>query len=113
MTDKKSNGSNSLPEYCYVFLPTTYEIGIIQRGESGYYRTDTQIRTSEEAVERLTGIPVSQMGASERLGVTKAQAEAMKAGSMFGWDVPAADPNNYDENGHLIKPKRENKGYER
>lgn len=106
MTDKKSNGSNSLPEYCYVFLPTTYEIGIIQRGESGYYRTDTQIRTSEEAVARVRE-------ANERLGVTKAQAEAMKAGSMFGWDVPAADPNNYDENGHLIKPKRENKGYER
>lgn len=106
MTDKKSNGSNSLPEYCYVFLPTTYEIGIIQKGESGYYRTDTQVRTSEEAVARVRE-------ANERLGVTKAQAEAMKAGSMFGWDVPAADPNNYDENGQLIKPRRENKGYER
>ena len=49
---------------------------------------------------------------NRKLGVSEAQAEAMKAGSMFGWDTPAADPKNYNENGFLIKPKR-NKGYER
>ena len=49
---------------------------------------------------------------NRKLGVAKGQAEAMKAGSMFGWKVPAADPKNYDENGKLIKPKR-NKDYER
>ena len=49
---------------------------------------------------------------NRKLGVTKGQAEAMKTGSMFGWKVPAADPKNYDENGKLVKPKR-NKDYER
>ena len=35
------------------------------------------------------------------LSVTKAQAAAMLAGSMFGWDVPGANPDNYDEDGKL------------
>lgn len=34
-------------------------------------------------------------------GVTPAQVEAMFAGSMFGWDTPAANPDLYDENGAI------------
>jgi hypothetical protein len=29
-------------------------------------------------------------------GITANQKEAMLAGSMFGWEVPAADPDTYD-----------------
>ncbi|MBQ7300964.1 MAG: hypothetical protein IJW77_14110, partial [Clostridia bacterium] len=36
---------------------------------------------------------------NRELGVTRPQMEAMKVGSMFGWDVPGADPKNYDEHG--------------
>ena len=39
------------------------------------------------------------------MGVTPAQAEAMLAGSMFGWNVPAANPKNYDKDGKLLKKK--------
>ena len=31
--------------------------------------------------------------------------EAMKAGSMFGFQVPAADPRNYDADGKPVMPK--------
>jgi hypothetical protein len=40
------------------------------------------------------------------LGVTRAQEEAMLAGSIYGWDTPAAKPWNYDQYGKpRIRPK--------
>ena len=33
---------------------------------------------------------------NEKLGVTPAQRQAMEIGSMAGWDVPGADPKNYE-----------------
>lgn len=47
---------------------------------------------------------------NERGGVTKAQTAAMLAGSLFGWEVAASDPKNYDEQGQPIKPKRHDRG---
>ena len=35
-------------------------------------------------------------------GVTKQQVTAMVAGATNGWETPAANPNNYDENGNLV-----------
>ena len=37
--------------------------------------------------------------------MTKAQEQAMLAGSMIRWDSIAAKPKSYDENGKAIKPK--------
>ncbi len=90
---------SSLPAQCYVYLPTTQEIGIVKKGESGYYRSDLSPVYGQDGkafVEEL----------NRQGGVTKAQAAAMSAGSMFGWACPAADPKNYGVDGNLIKPRQ-------
>ena len=76
-------------------LPGTDEVIIIKRGESGYYTCEYS--TDDKAFNRAM---VDDRNSN--LGVSKAQVEAMLAGSMFGWDVPAADPKSYDENGKLL-----------
>lgn len=94
---------SSLPEHCYIYLPTTREIGIVKKGESGYYRSDLTTVYGENGkrfVEEL-----NQQG-----GITKAQEAAMLAGSMFGWQTPAADPKSYDEQGQPIKPRQKDRG---
>lgn len=94
---------SSLPEQCYVYVETKNEVGLIQKGESGYYRTDMWIKDANDGRQITNEL-------NEKIGVTKAQAEAMKAGSMFGWETPASDPKNYDADGMPIKPKHRDRG---
>ena len=66
---------------------------MIKRGEIGYWRTtfdpdadlDEQVRVKNNA-----------------LGVSRQHAAAMQAGSIFGWDCPAAKAESYDEDGEPI-----------
>jgi len=109
----EKNGNNiiplraSLPEQCFSTLATTGELILITKGQSGYapcyqFSTNSKSENREFANDR-----------NAKMGVTKAQEQAMLGGSMFGWHTPAADPKNYDENGKLLKPKRKNKEFER
>lgn len=93
----------SLPEQCYGVLPSTGEISIIKKGETGYYSTDINMGSKEENAALVEEY-------NQKAGVSKAQAAAMLAGSMFGWATPAADPKNYDENGTPIRPKHKDRG---
>ncbi|MCX4374095.1 MAG: hypothetical protein OSJ58_20195, partial [Dysosmobacter sp.] len=81
-----------LPERCYAVLPSGDEIITIKHGEDSYFHTGKygHDRAHAQAI-------VDEY--NEQINVTKAQAAAMLAGSMFGWEVPAADPKNYDEQG--------------
>ena len=87
---------SDLPEVCYSILPSTGDVIIIKHGESGYYRCEYS--TEDKAFNREFA-----NDRNAKLGVSKAQIEAMLAGSMYGWDVPAADPKSYDENGTLLR----------
>lgn len=87
---------SDLPEVCFSILPSTGDVIIIKHGESGYYRSEYS--TEDKAFNREFA-----NDRNANLGVSKAQVEAMLAGSMYGWDVPAADPKSYDENGTLLR----------
>ena len=82
----------SLPDKCYGYLRSTGDIVIIRRGIDGYFPTDMRISDIESAKSIVREY-------NEAMEVSKAQEQAMMAGSMFGWHVPGADPTNYDENG--------------
>lgn len=85
------SNQEKLPDLCYTRLlagAPGRRIGIIKKGESGYYGCDYDNPSlTNEQVEEL----VNHL--NERLGVTTAQRDAMEIGSMFGWDVKGADPN--------------------
>ena len=83
-----------LPGYCFSYLPTTQEEIRIDFAQSGYtsYRKQGNSRAANEM--------------NRELGITPAQVEAMKVGSMFSWDVPGADPKNYDVNGKPIRTRQ-------
>lgn len=82
-----------LPEKAFAFRPESNEIVVIHRGVDGYYELGVYAEgvPVEEAVDALNDV----------LGVSKAEQMAMIAGSMFGWNVPAANPAAYDEDGNF------------
>ncbi len=87
---------SSLPETCFVYVESTDEIGIVHRGEMGYIPTTIKPEigiTKRKSVEYLNSVQ----------SISKAQAAAMSAGSIFGWDTKAADPASYNERGELQK----------
>jgi len=94
---------STLPDKCYNVLPGSDEIIIVVKGESGYYHTDKYGHDRAQAQAIVD--ECNEIG-----GVSKAQAAAMLAGSMFGWHILAADPKNYDEQGKPIKPKQHDRG---
>lgn len=67
-----------LPEMCLTRSKTTGTVIAIRRGEIGFYPIQTRL-TPEEF--------------NQRRGINSDQVEAMENGSLYGWEVPAADPD--------------------
>lgn len=78
----------ALPDMCFAFLFTNNpgkQVVAIKRGESGCYTTAYDEPDPEKAKALVMRI-------NSGLRVTEKQAECMLVGSMFGWDVPGANP---------------------
>ena len=80
---KNEKNNYDLPDFCFINgITDESKILMVKYGESGYYPTE------------FTG---DAMVYNEKIGVTRCQMEAMKTGSMFGWDVPGANPEYVKE----------------
>ena len=93
---------NSLPKVCYGKVPEKRAIVMFERGVDGWRSASAVAkgRTSQKLIDELNG----------ELGVSKAQAASMLGGATLGWDSPAANPKNYDEQGQPIKPRHRDRG---
>ncbi len=92
MTEEECFGpkyAEGLPEICFSTLLTTGSLICIKRGETGYYPSDWDTGDKERNVKLADEL-------NEQLGVTMWQRKAMEVGSMCGWDVPGADPTQYE-----------------
>lgn len=94
-----------LPAKCYAILLTNNELIEIRAGEKGYYRLGQ--RWPQMECRHRGDITMDELAdlLNKEDGVTKGQREAMETGSMFGWEVPGANPDLYTEDGVIIKAK--------
>lgn len=84
---------NALPPMCYaVGHYCSHEPVRIYRGDSTLYGVRGAILVEQ---------------ANKALGVDNRQSAAMLGGALHGWDSPAADPANYDDEGCFVGPEME------
>ncbi len=85
---------NELPETCFSTLPGDGKLIILKRGEKGYYPSDWETGSKKE--NKLIADTHNR-----RCGLNPAQVMAMQVGSMFGFDVPGANPQSYLDEARL------------
>ena len=87
---------NDLPENCFATLPSTGELVILKRGETGYHRSDWDTGNQAKNQE------IADYHNCKR-GINSAQVQAMQIGSMCGFDVPGANPQIYFNRAKFIR----------
>ena len=93
---------SSLPEKCFSVSEYSNDLIEVTKGLNGYSIAEKDLGslTPREAADRL----------NRELGVSKAQERAMVMGSMFGWAVPGADPDNYPDDKTSFRSPRNDRG---
>lgn len=95
---RRKTEPQALPYQCYSVLPSSGELIMLRRGQQGYFPVVASMPScsNRERADRL----------NREVGITKAQEAAMVAGSLFGFDAPAARPENYDMAGKPILKRK-------
>lgn len=86
--------SERLPDMCWSTLPSDGSLIYIVRGENGYHMPEDNRRNPEQNRHMANY-------RNQCRGISPAQEQAMLNGSLFGWDCPAADPTQYNEQGQV------------
>ena len=103
-----------LPHTCWSVNLTNDTLIRIKAGEHGFYNFSDPKRFTKMHMEEYNASTVDELAdlLNAEIGVTRGQREAMEIGSMHDWDVPGANPDNYDASGRLYdeeknpRPKR-------
>lgn len=85
--------NKNLPELCFYKHNITGETIMLRNGEKGYIKPQPHLASRDP--QEL----------NDEIEVTRQEASAMYAGSMFGWHVPATNVDFYDENGENRPPE--------
>lgn len=78
------------------------EVAYIDNPHDGRYNTDAPIIAIKRGVMGYYPILLGPGCKADTLNegfASKAQVAAMEAGSLWGWETPAADPDRYDADG--------------
>lgn len=86
------NNPNTLPLIAATHLDSDNSLVFVKLGHEGYWPAEALGITDPDLTAEKW---------NTAHGITPAQAEAMKAGSMWGWHTKAANPDNYDAAGKL------------
>lgn len=87
--EQRESNLKKLPEVCYAQMPDNpSRVVLLKRGERGYWEAQPGPFPDEASAKAF----VTEYNA--KLEVTQRQMRAMLNGSLFGFEAPAADPEN-------------------
>ena len=88
---------SKLPDACYSVSDSSGDVIFLKKGELGYYLTPYSVS------ERTANRDIADY-LNAQLGISRAQEQAMKAGSLFGWNIPAVNPDLWSssERSHTV-----------